>query len=283
MKLSFLIGLTLMGLVWTVGDAYCSGDSLHYLTPQDTVMLEIAPDQRKFTQHTFAPRQTLYSLSRFYAQDMAQVLELNPSLAQTAPAIGQAVRIAVPNVAIRRYRTAGFRQNQFAPVCYRVRPGETAYGIAKTIFRMPVDTLLAVNGLSSTDLQPGQVLQVGWMDVSGAADKIKPRAMSPLQQASYRNYQRYKRQAQPQEASRMVARWTEGTGEASGKLFALVDGVAPGTILKVTNTANQKVAYVEVIGRPAQNTHRTQFGLQLSGTVARLLGAAPGNFYVLLE
>lgn len=260
-----------------------AGDSLRYLTPQDTVMLEIADDQRKFTVHTFAERQTLYSLSRFYAQDIDQLIELNPALAQEAPAVGQEVRVAVPNVAIRRYRSAGFRQNEYAPVCYRVRPGETAYKIAKTVFRMPVDTLLAVNRLTSFDLSPGQVLQVGWMSVAGSADKVKPRELSPLQRVSYRNYVRYGKQAERTKPRRGVATWTKGTGEASGKLFALVSGVPAGTVLKVTNTANQRVAYVEAIGAPAANTHRERFDLQLSGTAARLLGADAGNFYVLLE
>ncbi len=275
--------LLALGALACARPAAATGDSLRYLVSTDTVMLEIAPDQRKYTQHTFAPKQTLYSLSRFYAQDIDQLIELNPVLAKAQPNIGQTVKVAVPNVAITRYRTAGFSESQYSKVCYTVRPGETMYKIARTIFRMPVDTLMAVNGLSTTTLSPGQVLQVGWMNVEGAASKIETRPLDPLQRVSHGNFAQYLRQGSKVHKQRHVASWTPGTGEASGQLFALVNGVEPGTYLKVTNATNHRTAYVRVIGSPANNTRQAQIDMQLSGTAARVLGATERNFYVIVE
>lgn len=274
--------LLLCGLT-AVMTASAAGDSLSYLTPQDTVMLEIAPDQSKFTTHTFAPKQTIYSLSRFYAQDIDQVYGLNPQLSSREPKIGEQVKIAVPNKTIKRFRDERFSRETYAPICYEVKKGETMYNLAKRIFRMPVDTLMAVNGLTSTSLSPGQILQVGWMPVAGSADKIRKTEMSPLQRKSYANYKMYKTQGASSRTIRGVASWTPGTGEASGSLFALYDGARPGTYLKVTNTANSKYAYVRVIGKPSQNSHKEQIDIQLSGTTARLLGVSKGNFYVQIE
>lgn len=275
--------LILISGLFTALSVSATGDSLSYLTPKDTVMLEIAPDQSKFTIHTFAPKQTIYSLSRFYAQDIDQVYLLNPQLTNRDPKIGEQVKIAVPNKTIRRFRDKEFDKNTYAPICYEVQKGETMYNVAKRVFRMPVDTLMAVNGLTSTVLSPGQILQVGWMPVGGSADKITKVEMSPLQRKSYANYKMYTSQGSTSQPTRGVASWTPGTGEASGSLFALYDGAQPGTYLKVTNTANKKYAYVRVIGKPSHNSRKEQIDIQLSGTTARLLGVAKGNFYVLIE
>jgi len=274
--------LLLSGLL-TAFAASATGDSLSYLTPQDTVMLEIAADQSKFTTHTFAPKQTMYSLSRFYAQDIDQIYGLNPQLTSRAPKIGEQVKVAVPNKTIKRFRDQDFKRDFYAPICYEVQKGETMYNVAKRVFRMPVDTLMSVNGLKSTVLSPGQILQVGWMPVNGSANKIKKQELSPLQRKSYANYKMHKAQSSKQKAIRGVASWTPGTGEASGSLFALYDGARPGTYLKVTNTANKKYAYVRVIGKPSHNSRKEQIDIQVSGTTARLLGVTKGNFYVIIE
>ncbi|MFK8055524.1 MAG: LysM peptidoglycan-binding domain-containing protein [Saprospiraceae bacterium] len=275
--------LMLLCGVFTALTVSATGDSLSYLTPQDTVMLEIAPDQSKFTTHTFAPKQTMYSLSRFYAQDIDQIYGLNPQLTNRSPNIGEQVKIAVPNKTIKRFRDEDFDRNTYAPICYEVQKGETMYNVAKRVFRMPVDTLMSVNGLTTTILSPGQILQVGWMPIGGSADKITKRELSPLQRKSYANYKMHKAQSSNPKPIRGVASWTPGTGEASGSLFALYDGARPGTYLKVTNTANKKYAYVRVIGKPSHNSRKEQIDIQVSGTTARLLGVTKGNFYVIVE
>ena len=261
-------------------------DSIVYLRTVDSVMLEIDADQRKYTRHVFTPRQTVYSLSRFYAQDIDQLYALNPALATAEPRVGDVVRVAVPNVAITRFRDSGFRRADFAPVCYEVKPGETMYHIAKTVFRMPVDTLMALNGLRDPTLSIGQVLQVGWMGLDGAADHIKPRALSPLQRVNSANYARYREKvaaADRRELVRGVASYTPGSGDASGKLFALYNDAPVGSYLRVGNTANERVAYVEVIGRLPTDVRKDRVDVVISGTAARILGAGAGNFYVTIQ
>ena len=259
-------------------------DSVQYLRLRDTVMLEIASDKSKYTRHVFEPRQTVYSLSRFYAQDIDQVYALNPALATRPPAIGEAVKVAVPNVAITRFRDESFSRWRHARVCYRVQPGETMYHIAKTVFRMPVDTLMALNSLKTVDLRPGQVLQVGWMSLDGAGARVRPREMNPLKRVNTSNSAAYVRQtgARPP-LRRGVATWTPGTGDASGQLFALYAGAPAGTILKVSNTSNHASAYVRVIGSPPDNVSSEHVDILLSGTAARVLGANERNFYVTIE
>lgn len=262
-----------------------TGDSITYLGLRDTVMLEIASDQSKFTTHVFAPRQTIYSLSRFYAQDIDQVYTLNPQLATRAPKVGEAVKIAVPNVAITRFRNADFRRWNYAKVFYQVRPGETMYHIAKTVFRMPVDTLLALNNLKTHDLATGQVLQVAWMSLSGAGSHVKPLANAPLHSINARNADQYAKQDAPTLAQiqRGVATYTPGTGDASGQLFALYNGAPTGSLLKVGNSKTQQHAYVRVIGTLPENVRRDRVDIVVSGTAAKVLGASDRNFYVTIE
>ena len=268
------------------GVALPQNDTVVYLTVRDSVLLEIAPDRRKYTRHVVTPRQTIYSLSRFYAQDIDQVYALNPGLADGTLDIGDTVRVAVPNVAITRFRDSGFRRADYAPVYYAVAPGETMYHVAKTVFRMPVDTLLALNGLTGHDLRVGQLLQVGWMSVGGAAKHIKPRALSPLQRENAANAAVYKQEASAaarRELTRGVATYTPGSGDVSGKLFALYNGAPVGSILRIGNTANKRVAYARVIGRLPDNARRERIDIAVSGTTARVLGQSGGNFYVTIQ
>ena len=254
-----------------------------YLSAADTVWLDIAPDRRKYTVHTFAPGQTVYSLANFYAQDIAQLYALNPALAEAAPRVGDQVRVEVPNITITRFRGPAFRRDQFAPICYRVPPGQTAYHIARTVFHMPVDTLLSLSGRSDTELQPDDVLQVGWMQVGGAGARVPTLGRSPLQKESMRNAAYYREQTTAMSPRRGVASWTAGSGDASGKLFALTDVSTPGSYLRVTNQSNGRTVYVEVIGTLPTGIRKERIDLQLSGTAARLLEARQSNFYVLIE
>ncbi len=260
-------------------------DSVTYLGIYDTVMLEIAADQSKFTTHVFAPRQTVYSLSRFYAQDIDQVYSLNPELADRAPRVGEAVKIGVPNVAITRFRGPGFHRWKYAKVYYKVRPGETMYHIARTVFRMPVDTLLALNALASNSLASGQCLQVGWMSLSGSAQQIKPIAIAPLQSVNSRNASAYAAQGAPTlpQIHRGVATYTPGSGDASGQLFALYNGAPTGSLLRVGNSKTQRHAYVRVIGSLPENVRRDKVDIVVSGTAAKVLGASDRNFYVTIQ
>ncbi len=261
------------------------GDSITYLGAHDSVMLEIASDQSKFTKHVFAPRQTVYSLSRFYAQDIDQVYTLNPQLADRPPLVGEEVKVAVPNVAITRFRNADFRRWHYAKVYYKVQPGETMYHIAKTVFRMPVDTLLALNGLKTHNLAAGQCLQVGWMSLDGAAAHIKPLAIPSLQSVNLRNADQYARQGAPTlpQLQRGVATYTPGTGDASGQLFALYNGAPAGSLLRVGNSKTNQHAYVRVIGSLPDNVRRDKVDIVVSGTAAKILGASDRNFYVTIQ
>lgn len=260
-----------------------ANDSLRYLRATDTVMLEIERDLTKYTYHTFSPQQTVYALGRFYGQDVGEVLRWNPELAQAPASIGQRVRIPVPNRAITRFRGADWQRDSYAPVCYTVRPGETMFHVAKRVFRMPVDTLLAVNRLADHTLQPGQVLQVGWMALGGTPPlPDRAREMSPLERVNLANGRAHARQ--PARKPRTgAASWTPGTGEAGLRLFALTDWAPRGSYLRVANSANGRVAYVRVLGPAPDAVRRERVDVHLSATAAQLLGAGSGNFYVTVE
>lgn len=259
-------------------------DEVIYLNSQDTVLIDIDEDKRKFTKYTLKPQQTLYSLSRFFAQDISMLYSLNPELRHQQPQIGQELIIEVPNSAIVRFRTNDFKRKNFAPIYYTIKPGETMYKIAKNIFGMSVDTLTSLNSLEGTGLSIGQKVQVGWTPIKGSAHRIKKTAYNPLKSRNQRNYIKYKRQNQVGTYRRGVASWSKGSGEASGKLFALINNIPIGEYVKVKNLSNNKIAYVEVIGSLPTNTIREKVDIQISSTAARILGVRnPGNFYVILE
>jgi hypothetical protein len=53
------------------------GDSLTYLTPQDSVFLSVNESNQKIILHQLEKKQTLYSLAKFYGLEFNEVMYYN--------------------------------------------------------------------------------------------------------------------------------------------------------------------------------------------------------------
>jgi hypothetical protein len=60
--------------------AFFTGDSLNYLNFKDTIFITIGNYQEKIFEHHIAPKQTLYSLAKFYGLSLTEVYYYNPEL-----------------------------------------------------------------------------------------------------------------------------------------------------------------------------------------------------------
>ena len=85
-----------------------TGDSTQYLSIQDTIFLDFSVYQEKTFHHYIAPKQTLYSLAKFYGMSVEELYFYNPTLRDSAIAIGQQIKIPIPNKSIIRYKTEDF-------------------------------------------------------------------------------------------------------------------------------------------------------------------------------
>lgn len=254
--------------------------SVTYLTAQDTVFLSINNEGEKLVEHQMMPRQTLYSLARFYGLSVEELYLYNPGLKEQSVTVGQVVLVPVPNIAIKRYKDQDFVTKEHAPVYYRVRKGDTMFRISKVFFRMPADTIKRRNGLLSDDLKEGQALFMGWMHISGVPDAWRQGAGSELDRGSAALYQIFKREAQGKKEvnEQGKAFWQKSSHEDSN-LYALHRDAPINSVIQVINPMNQVVAFVKVIGRIPDTVYEREVIVVLSPMAAKQLGAQDTRFF----
>lgn len=260
---------------------FATGDSLHYLTPKDTIFLYLSGGEKIF-EHKLEHKQTLYSLSKFYGLSLNDLYFYNPELSgPQGPEIGQGIRIPIPNRAIQRYYPPDYSRWDYIPVFYVVQPGETLYRICKEYFKMPIDTVMRRNHLIDNQLSVGQSLHVGWMSLHGIPDSLRVHGgiMAGLNSEFGRIYQQ-EYFSKKEFAQQGAAQWPKDDKlNTGGGLFALHNEAPLRSVIAVTNPMTHRTIYVQVIGR-IPDWYEQNVIVVLSPAVARALGAIDPSFFV---
>ena len=258
-----------------------TGDSLNYLTPKDTIFIYQALSGEKIFEHQIEPKQTLFSMARFYGLSLNEVYIYNPGLKGQEVPVGTKIKIPIPNRAILRYLDSEEQLRELVPVCYVVRPGETLYRISKTYFKMPVDIVKYRNRMSDEYIQPGQTLLMGWMSLYGIPDSVRNLVGGPLAQKSHALKQQFNAQIVEKKPKdeRGIAHWQRDSQLSSTELMALHRKAPIGNVIEITNPMTGKKIYVKVVGRIPAFYEENQIVI-LSPTVAQMMGAIDPNFYV---
>lgn len=258
-----------------------AGDSIKYLTAKDTLFITFNETTgEKIFEHRIQARQTLYSLAKFYGLNEEELYPYNPKLKSNIVGIGQIVRVPIPNAAIKRFKGQNFKQWKYAPIMFSVKKGDNLYKIAQTLFHMPVDSVVKWNNLPGRVIKPGQLLHVGWMNLGGVPDSIRHSFVkkSTVDVRSKMLSSHFEKQKKSSE-QRGAAFWNI-KGNAKTDLYCLHRTAKIGTIIAVTSTMNNKLAYAKVIGKIPENAHGAETVLIVAPSVAKLLGAKDEKFFV---
>jgi len=258
-----------------------TGDSLRFLTLQDTVILEISKEGEKVFYHTLEEGQTLFSMARFYGLRLEDIYFYNPHL-KNGYKPGNQVKVPIPNKAIRRFRSPTFISNEWVPLMYEVKKGDTFYGISNRHFKLPVDTIYKRNNLYEDPyLKLGQRLHVGWMSIYGIPDSLRAQHSSPLWRKSHQLKKQFVINSynKKKKKEKGAAFWDINKTKAN-KLYALHNTAKVGSIIAVTNLMYNRTVYAKVIGRISERTHGADVKVVVSPTVAKMLGAKDPRFYV---
>jgi LysM repeat protein len=258
-----------------------TGDSTHYLTLKDTIFLSIGDYQEKFFTHYIAPKQTLYSLARFYGMTVDEIYYYNPDLNISTLSPGQGIKIPIPNKSIIRYKIEGFDKKKHIPICYVIKKGDTMYNISKRIFQMPIDTVMARNNLMSFNLPLGQVLQLGWMSIDGIPEVNRKFRGHPIWKKNEVMRQQYIQESavRKEKEQKGIAFWQKQSNKDS-ELYALHRYAPINSIIAVTNPMTKRTVFVKVIGRIPESVYNDTIVTVVSATVANMLGAIDKKFYV---
>ena len=276
----FLLSLSFM-LFQGAGLSGMTGDSLNYLTRFDTIFLTTNPFQEKIFTHEMAPKQTLYSLAKFYGMSIGDLYFYNPSLRGKAVSVGTQISIPIPNSAIKRYKGDDYAPWKYIPVYYVVKRGDTMYRISKSYFRMPMEEIMERNGLEDITMKVGQMIHVGWMKLGGISEDQRKVAGGPLAERNraMRLLYMHKTSGRKLYEEQGAAAWKSKAKEDTD-FYALHHQAPLNSIIEVTNPMMRRRVYAKVVGRIPRTTYDENVKVILSPLAAKFLGAKDPKFFV---
>jgi LysM repeat protein len=261
--------------------AHATGDSTKYLTQKDTLFMTLDENSgEKIFEHKFVKGQNLYSLARFYGMNEEQLFPYNSSIKSNKVSIGQVVRVPLPNSAIKRFKGENFKRWKYVPLMFVVKPKDNLYKIAKRVFHMPPDSVMAWNGLSGDVISPGQVLLVGWVSLGGVNDTARTVAIKKpkIDKQHTELGAKFKNQKTTVEA-RGAAFW-QTKGNPTTDYYCLHRTAKAGTYIAISNGTNGKTTYAKVIGKIPESAYSHEVVLIVAPSVAKALGAKDEKFFV---
>lgn len=272
---------TLIVLVLWQMKAKATGDSLHYLTPKDTIFLSIDNFGEKIFEHRIERKQTLFSLGQFYGLSVEELYWYNPGLKEGVVSVGHPIKIPLPNRAILRYRPKDYDPFKYVPIYYVVKKSDTMFSIAKRYFRMEISEIKERNHLSSETLRIGQKLHIGWMKIEAIPAAWQGDQENPLLRKSNalgKIYERERGKKKDME-HQGVAFWQKESKEDSD-FYALHRHAAVNSIIRVVNPMSRIEIYVKVIGKIPDSAYGDDVVVVLSPIAAKALEARDPRFFV---
>lgn len=275
-KLLIFFGLLLIGF-----SANATTDTIPSLIPQDTIFINVS-DNNTFTfNHTIKKSETLFSVSQHYGLSLNDLYFFNPQIVGNIISPGQQLNIPLPKKSILRYQSKGISRDEYFALCYKVRKGDTAFNIARTRFKMPVDTLLERNSIITHNLDIGQILHVGYLKKSGIPAE----------------HQNFKNNPELTEERLKEMAYQKGTGDRKGFNEAgaayckkeLKDRAGHSVLhrtaklrsyITIKNPMNGKTVRAKVLGRIPKSVHTNDVVVVVSQQTARALGGKDNRFYV---
>lgn len=250
-----------------------------FLSPGDTVTLNVENGE-KIYRHIVKQGQTLFSIARFYGMHYQELQYWNPGLGESL-AIGQSIRIPIPNRAILRYLKSGTPRTRYAPVTYLVKKGDTAFRIGQ-YFKMPVDTVFSRGKIRNNILTPGAQIHIGWMSIEGISEADRVAPAHPMLKKNLPLRQRFENNTAGKKVvkDQGPAFWNKDATDQGNAFYARFNGAAQRSVLEIENPMNQGKIYVEVLGPIPATVYDKHIKVVLSPAAARMLGAIDSQFFV---
>jgi len=228
--------------------------------------------------------------------------ETNKDVEETAatppPAAAPVVQTPVVQQPVQQPAPAPVQQNTAPPTQYKVSAGETLYAISKR-FNTTVDVITKLNNLSSTNLQPGQVLLVPTAQVQQPTVAQTPAATTtppppapvkhdttPTTSVVAINKDSSERHASGnkfglfEKNEKGVATWMDDPGLDPNKKLVLHRTAPIGTVIKITNPMTNRTTFAKVVGRFTDTEATKDVIIVMTKNVADALGALDKRFHV---
>ncbi len=131
--------------------------SLDYIK---AITLEVNQHNQVYYRHTLKPKETPYSLARYFNISIEDLLLINKLSAGDILSVGEELIIPIDKSLLR---TPIEKTNKnWVPLIYTVERQETLFKIAHAYFPQPIQNLSTRNKVNSFSLKAGRNLVVGW-------------------------------------------------------------------------------------------------------------------------
>lgn len=154
MKTTF--SLILICLTFLTADAQ-ENSTLEYI---EAITVEVDRHNQVFYKHSLKPKETAYSLARYFDIPVADLLLLNRIKSDDVLPIGTEIVIPIKKSLIRTPLAP--QSDNWVPVLYTVAKQETPFKIANSYFPQPIQNLIKRNDINTFSLKVGRNLIVGW-------------------------------------------------------------------------------------------------------------------------
>ncbi len=200
------------------------------------------------------------------------------------------------------------QQDNTPPTQYKVGAGETLYSIAKR-FGTTVDQVTKFNKLTSTNLQPGQILlipntpsvntqtvaqvqqvvqTVTQQQAATGADtqRVVAKQDSNLKTATFLKDSAERHISNPnkfgiyEKDEKGAATWIDDPSLDPNKKLVLHRTAPIGTVIKITNPMTNRTTFAKVVGRFTDNESTKDVIIVMTKNVADALGALDKRFHV---
>jgi LysM repeat protein len=166
---------------------------------------------------------------------------------------------------------------------YKVSAGETLFAIAKR-FNSTVEDITAINGLTSTNLTPGQILKVR----TGLPEPapVRPIAVRDATTVALADSSGVDRRLGAnkfglyEKNEKGVATWIDDPSLDSAKKLALHRTAPVGAVVKITNPMTNRTTYAKVVGRINDNEATKDAIIVMTKNVAESIGALDKRTHV---
>jgi len=220
------------------------------------------------------------------------------TVATPPPAAAPVVQTPVVQQPVQQAPPPPVQQNTAPPTQYKVSAGETLYAISKR-FNTTVDVISKLNNLSSTTLQPGQVLLVPTAQLpqptvaqtpaaTGATPPptpVKPdttptTSVVVINKDSSERHLNGNKFGLFEKNEKGVATWMDDPGLDPNKKLVLHRTAPIGTVIKITNPMTNRTTFAKVVGRFTDTEATKDVIIVMTKNVADALGALDKRFHV---
>jgi LysM repeat protein len=280
---------------------------------KETLFVKKGDDNGLYLEHKVVAKETYYSIGRLYNISPAIIADFNTLDINKGLNIDQKIRIPLID--------ANFTQqgNTGTPVYYKVKEKDGLYRVSIANKSVPIDNIKRWNNLKSDNIAEGSRLIIGYLltgeigpvtvsDIRIVVDTVakepqpevktdekkpvekKPEPVAlkqevkPVQEQGYfrTSFEQQIKLSPPSKNETVTSSiFKTSSGWQDEKYYLLIDKVQPGTIVRVTNPANNVSVYAKVLGEMSGIRQNEGLDIRISNAAAAALQVTePDKFIV---